>query len=383
MHRRFLQLMTCLFCLTTVAAFGEDPLQTVTLTSSGAGGAPTRLTGRVLVEAPDGGILFEERTGRLHNLTPKEFTSAVGRSAAFSYLPPDELAALLLQQTGAGSAIHQTEHFVICSDASELYTKFCGRLLEKVFAEYLKFFEGSDVQLTPLTAKLPVLVFRDVARFQEFARRQHPDTDFSDVPGYYSVRDNQMLITAVSGDRAFRTNSDVVRELKKKPRQVETIVHEAVHQLAFNTGLQVRYADNPMWLSEGLAVFFERASGRSSTVWSRPGEVSRIHLPGFKAATSQNRLRLPLSDLLESDQAFQTPDNLADAYAEGWAITYFLIRSDRAAFDRLLSHLQNRKPLQPVDATTRLAEFEAATGRPLEDFERYFLRYMSRVRSRP
>ncbi len=375
--------MAYLGCLTPVAAPAEDPLHTVTLAPAADRAAIKRLTGRVLVEASDGGILLEERSGQLHNLTPKQFTSIVGRTAAFSYLPPDGLAALLLQQTAGGSTIHQTEHFVICSDASDLYTAFCGRLLEKVVAEYLKFFEDSDVQLKKLTAKLPVLVFRDVARFQEFARRQHPDTDFTDVPGYYSVRDNQMLITAISGDRAFRTNSDVVRELKKTPRQVETIVHEAVHQLVFNTGLQVRYADNPMWLSEGLAVFFERASGRSSTIWSRPGEVSRIHLPGFQAATSQNRLRLPLADLLESDQAFQSPDHLGDAYAEGWAITFFLVRSDRAAFDRLLLHQQNRKPLQPVGAAARLEEFETATGRSLKDFERYFLRYMSRVRSRP
>ena len=212
MHRRLLQLMTYLFFLTTVAASAQDRLQTVALTPAADGGAVTRLTGRVLVETPDGGILLEERSGQLHNLTPKQFTSLAARFDEFSYLPHDELAALLLQQTAGGFAIHQTEHFVICSDASELYTAFCGRLLEKVVTEYLNFFEGSDVQLQKFTAKLPVLVFRDVARFQEFARRQHPDTDFTDVPGYYSVRDNQMLITAISGDRAFRTHSDVVRE---------------------------------------------------------------------------------------------------------------------------------------------------------------------------
>ncbi|MCP4172815.1 MAG: DUF1570 domain-containing protein [Fuerstiella sp.] len=383
MHRRLTHLMKYLCCLSATAVPAQDLMQTVTLAPSADGGEVMPLTGRVLAEVPNGSLLLEERSGQLHNLTPKQFTARAARLDAFSYLPPDEMATLLLQQTGGGTAIHQTEHFVICSDASELYTAFCGRLLEKVVVEYLKFFEDSDIQLKKITAKLPVLIFRDTARFQEFAQRQHPDTDFSDVPGYYSVRDNQMLITAISGDREFRTNSDVVRELKKKPRQVETIVHEAVHQLTFNTGLQVRFADNPMWLSEGLAVFFERASGRSSTIWSRPGEVSRIHLPGFQAATSRNRLRLPLSQLLESDQVFQSPDQLADAYAEGWGLTFFLIRSDRAAFDRLLSHLQNRKPLQPVGTTTRLAEFETATGRSLEDFERYFLRYMSRIRTRP
>ena len=36
-------------------------------------------------------------------------------------------------------------------------------------------------------------------------------------------------------------------------RNVATIIHEATHQLAYNSGMQRRYADNPMWVSEGLA----------------------------------------------------------------------------------------------------------------------------------
>ena len=36
-----------------------------------------------------------------------------------------------------------------------------------------------------------------------------------------------------------------------------TIVHEATHQIAFNCGMQQRYADIPLWLCEGMAVYFE------------------------------------------------------------------------------------------------------------------------------
>ena len=40
-------------------------------------------------------------------------------------------------------------------------------------------------------------------------------------------------------------------------RTVATVVHEATHQMAFNCGLHTRYADIPVWVSEGIAMYFE------------------------------------------------------------------------------------------------------------------------------
>ena len=384
-YRSHLATAVCLCCTAAapLSSFAQESIPAVVVTLNSADQSTTSLVGKVLAKTQDGRLLLEDRTGRLHQLKPDQFSDVTEHADRFSYLPPDELAARLLKQTGAGFAIHTTEHFVICSDASELYTKYCGRLLEKVWTQFQKLFQDSPVKLQPLSLKLPVLVFREAAVFQGFARQQHPDTDFSDVPGYYSVRDNQMLIKASSGDREFRTNSDVIRELKKHPRQVETIVHEAVHQLAYNTGLQVRYADNPMWLSEGLAVYFETASGRGSLIWSRPGEPNRIHLPGFRqAAFAAGRLRLPLPELLSSDAAFSSAEQLADAYAEGWALTLFLIRNRRAAFDQLMLRQQQRRPWRTVSGADRLAEIAEVTGRSVAEIETDLLRFMSTVRDR-
>lgn len=340
------------------------------------------ITGRVLATLDNGQLLVEDRSGRLYPLQPNQFTEISDQAAEFSYLTEQELGASLVRAAGAGFAVHTTDHFVICSDASGLYTTYCGRLLEKVHEKFYGLFEGSPVTLHPLTARLPVLVFRESAVFREFAKRQHPDTDFSDVPGYYSIRDNQMLITAISGDRAFRTNSDVIRELKKRPRQVETIVHEAVHQLSYNSGLQVRYAANPTWLSEGLAVYFETASGRGSLIWSRPGEPSGTHLPGFRNAATRTRLRLPLANLLSSDAAFNSAEQAADAYAESWALTMYLIRSERRAFDQLMRKQQQRVPLTVMSPDQRLAEIAEVTGLTPTELEAKVLRYMSNVRAR-
>lgn len=357
----------------------QDTLVRVHVTANDAAEDPE---GRIITPVQGGGILLEERSGRLRTLSGSVIDSVTDLKKPFVYLTPEELSEQLLHDLGAGFAIHQTQHFVICSDASGRYTEYCGRLLERVYSEFLEFMNSSEVPLSALTSKLPVIIFGRSDAFQEFAAKQHPDTDFSDVPGYYSVRDNQMLIAALSGDRAFRTNSDVLRELRKKTRQVETIVHEAVHQLAFNTGLQVRFADNPMWLSEGLAVYFEQVSGRGSLIWSRPGNPSAIHLPGFKNAVAGERLRLPLSQLLASDEPFESQENLAAAYAESWALTYFLIRTRRKAFDRLMNQISSNKPLRPVGAEGRLKQVTDATGMTATELETAVIRYVSRLRTR-
>lgn len=380
--RRFTQIAMCCLCASSFGSAtsnAEDAEVLVKLVTAESG--RDEIVGRILARPEGGTVLLEDRSGRLYPLQPDQLRAINDRASDFSYLTETEMGAHLVNAAGAGFAVQTTDHFVICSDASELYTIYCGRLLEKVHEEFYELFEDSPVKLRPLAVKLPVLVFRESAVFQEFARQQHPDTDFTDVPGYYSIRDNQMLITAVSGDRAFRTNSDVIRELKKRPRQVETIVHEAVHQLSFNSGLQVRYAANPTWLSEGLAVYFETASGRGSLIWSRPGEPNRTHLHGFQNAASDSSFRLPFSTLLSSDTAFSSAEQAADAYAESWALTMYLIRSQRDAFDQLMLRQQQRVPLTAMGGEQRLAEITEVTASTLAELEADVIRYMSRIRS--
>ena len=327
-------------------------------------------------------LLLEKRNGQIATIAVDSIQSEEKIDEAWTPLSPEELADELLLQLGAAFAIHQTEHFVICSDASERYTDYCGRLLEKVHDEFIRFVKNGDLETDADLRPLPVIIFGQVGAFQEHAAKQHPETDFSDTPGYYSIRDNQMLIASLSGDRNFRTNSDVLRELRKKPRQVETIVHEAIHQLSFNSGLQKRYADNPIWLSEGLAVYFEQSSVRSGLIWSRPGNVNRIHFPGFQRSLSGGRLKLSLTDLVSTDTAFLSSENLAEAYATSWALTHFLIRTDREAYDSIVKRFQNQTPLKPFGAERRIKAVEAATEKSITELEDDLIRYVGRLRIR-
>ena len=61
-------------------------------------------------------------------------------------------------------------------------------------------------------------------------------------------------------------------------RPVSTIVHEATHQIAFNSGLHQRLSDCPKWFSEGVAMYCETPDLKSSEGWAGIGAVNRNRL---------------------------------------------------------------------------------------------------------
>lgn len=338
------------------------------------------LRGRVIARQPDGGLLLEDASGTISSITADGASTSRPVEADFQFLSDEQMAELLIRQMGATFTITQTEHFILCSQAHELYTEYCGKLLERVHEQYYEFLTDRGIPVEPLTVRLPVIVFRAPATLREFAVRQHPETDFSTVPGYYSIRHNQMLISGAAAGAAYRRSSDVIREVRKHRRDVETVVHEAVHQLAFNSGLQIRYADNPMWLSEGLAVYFESTAGRAALGWSRPGEVSRLHLPTLKTSRPLAALPVSLTALSTSVQSFQVEESAAYAYAESWAVIHYLAVRRKEGLVSLLGAYQSAKPAQRIPPENHIAILEEAFGEPLAEAEDSVLKHIQRLR---
>ncbi len=85
--------------------------------------------------------------------------------------------------------------------------------------------------------------------------------------GYYNLQTNRVTMYDLTGVDDLRQNrrrtssASHVNQILSQPeaeRTVATIVHEATHQLAYNSGLQTRFADNPFWVSEGLRFILRR-----------------------------------------------------------------------------------------------------------------------------
>jgi hypothetical protein len=159
---------------------------------------------------------------------------------------------------------------------------------------------------------------------------------------------------------------------------VATIVHEATHQIAFNCRLQQRYADIPLWLCEGMAVYFEAPDLASTRGWRGIGRVNyprlqrfRENLPNWQAGTVER--------MVSSDARFRNPETAIDAYADAWALNYYLIRFRTKSYVAYLKALAEKRPLFEDDAAKRIALFRQHFGDP-RAVEQDFLKQMSRVK---
>ena len=121
---------------------------------------------------------------------------------------------------------------------------------------------------------------------------------------------------------------------------VATVIHEATHQIAFNCGLQTRFADIPLWVSEGVAVYFEAPDFSNSKGWRTIGEVNRPRLGAFRQYAGR-RTNGSLRSLIADDKRFRDPRQAADAYAEAWALNYFLIRQKPKEYAAYLQELKD------------------------------------------
>lgn len=348
-------------------------------------GALAKVAGRVLVEAQDGGILLEARDGRLWTVFPEELQSREENAAPFTPLSKDEVAQKLLAELPRGFKIHQTANYVVCYNTSPAYAEWCGALYERLFRGFYSYWRNRGLKLEPPEFPLVALVFDSRDSYRAYAQRELGEAVKS-IIGYYNMRSNRVImydLTGIEGlqRRVRATNAARINQILSQPqaeRTVATIVHEATHQLAYNSGLQVRYADNPFWVSEGLAVFFESPDLKSSKGWRTIGGINHVNLFEFRKLL-RTRPADSLRSLIVDDRRFRDPQLAPKAYAEAWALNYFLFRTRSGRYVQFIKQLGEKRPLFELTPDQRLAEFVAAFG-DLETLDAEFVRYMQRIR---
>jgi hypothetical protein len=84
--------------------------------------------------------------------------------------------------------------------------------------------------------------------------------------------------------------------------------------------------------------------------------------------------------LLADDTRYRNPAAASDAYAEGWALTYFLIKTRRPEYVAYLKTLSEGKPLAERTQRERIDLFEASMKATLAELDKEFVEYLRRVR---
>ncbi|MFM9994284.1 MAG: DUF1570 domain-containing protein [Phycisphaerales bacterium] len=301
---------------------------------------------------------------------------------------PDESAVLAtLRALPPGFRRSETTHFVVLSDCPIGWTRARETLLERTRHQFLRAAEKLQVKPPPPRVKLLCVLINKHETFRAFGRA-HDGLDAGWVAGYYAASANRIVFynDAASpeydavwkqlddyqrqaddarrrgdaaradgqpplADRLFAAADDLegrVRtersRLRKQAADFSTAktIHEAVHLLSFNTGLQRRDADYPFWLSEGLASSFETEDPTRAFGPDREGPTAR------RARLKELALRGEsprVADVVTLSRTAMLEADAAEAmYAVSAGLFSYLYRHERAALTLYLRSLSALAP---------------------------------------
>ncbi|MHC2068769.1 DUF1570 domain-containing protein [Bremerella sp. T1] len=311
-------------------------------------------------------VIMLGRDGQMWDFAPQSASNYAQLQTPFRPMRQNEMRGLLLSEFGQGYDVTGTGNYLVVHPAGQ--EDEWADQFEKLFRSFHHYFTVRGIQPVKSEFPLVAVVFPDFRSYQLYAAKDGMRVSPGTV-GYYSSRTNRVALY------------DVTHGHHDNPMWQEnmaTIIHEATHQTAFNTGIHSRYAPQPKWLVEGLATMFE-APG----VWD-----SRNH-PQFRDRVNKTRML----EFLEYMKTKRSPDSLAQfvatddayynrpstAYGEGWAMVFYLIETRPREFAAYVRKVATRSAEEEYTPQQRLADFQEAFGRDISQLESHFTRYISQL----
>lgn len=349
-------------------------------------GQTHHVTGRLITDAQDGGLLILAQDGVLWAIQPDEIAEHRRDDEPFTGLDRATLARQMMADLPDGFEVHTTAHYTVLHNTSKVYAQWYAGLVERLHRGFTNFWERRRMPIHEPEVPLIAIVFKDRESYTEYSRRDLGDAAGS-IVGYYSLATNRVITFNLTGiDSRYRnrrlTSGAQINQMLSSPegaRTVATIVHEATHQLAFNCGLHHRWGDVPMWVSEGIAVYFETPDLSSSKGWRSIGAINRGRLMQFRQYLPR-RPADSLPTLIADNSRFRTADSALDAYAETWALNYYLLGSRSEQYVEYLQKLANKPALSKDTPEDRVQLFRSCFGADLKGLDEAFVRQAMRLR---
>ena len=349
-------------------------------------GQERTVSGQIKVTAKDGGVLLLAADGTLWAVEPKDLVSRSSDEEPFEPLSREALARQIIAELPAGFEVLSTRHYTICYNTSRDYAAWCAALFERLYKGFTNFWTRKGFKLEEPEFPLVAIVFDSRDSYAKYSEAELGKAAAS-IVGYYSLRTNRVTMYDITGQESLRAGAArgaaaQINRIVSQPEieaLVSTVIHEATHQIAFNSGLQTRYADIPLWVSEGIAVYFETPDLSTDKGWRTIGAVNGSRLERFREYLN-TRPQGSLKSLIADDKRFRDTRNALDAYAEAWALNYYLLRQHPKQYIAYLKMLSEKKQLLWDDPETRIKEFQAAFGDNLGQLDADFVRQIQKLR---
>jgi hypothetical protein len=268
----------------------------------------------------------------------------------------------LTSEFGRSYEVTGTGHFLVVHPRGE--AKQWADQFEQLYRNFSHYFSVRGLQLRTPQFPLVAIVWRDRIEFLKAASREGAKLP-NGALGYYSQRTNRIMLYDQSGGK--KTASLVSPTMA-------TVIHEATHQTAYNTGVHNRFGQCPRWVVEGLGTMFESPGVWNSHRYTRQADrIDQNRLASFRQYLKR-RPANAIADLVASDRAFQ--QDVEGAYAESWALTFYLVETQPQQYCQFLQKTAAAPDFRVYTGGQRLADFQAAFRRDLQLLDAHFLRYM-------
>ncbi len=308
-------------------------------------------------------MLLLTRDGRLEQFDPRQATGGKKLTPEFIPYSASETRQRLLEEFGSGFRVSTSEHYFVVH-ATQQDSEWASRF-EALFRQFHSYFRIRGFDLESPRVPLVAVIFPTRDDYTGYLRRQGMTVQES-MLGHYDPRSNRVLMYDQGG------SANVADET------LETIIHEATHQTAYNVGLHSRMTVTPRWLVEGLAMMFEvRGAGGTTVGQERSDRVHRGRLEDYRAHIKQKGGKGDMRRLLASDAPFQ--EETIAAYANAWALSFFLAETRPREYEAYLKLTAARPPLEDYSPRKRLDDFASLFGSDLVQLEAELLRWTERL----
>lgn len=369
------------FLLTSMSIYAKPPSLIEIKTSSDV------YLGKSIAHNDDISWMMDQ-SGMLSEIPLKKVTSFRRVATEFQKLPLAKMKLQLQEEFGPLFEVVSTRHYLICAPRGK--AKAYGGVFEDLYQSFSHYFSLRGYQVKSPEFLMVAIIFPDRDQFYNYCKQDSVRAS-QGLLGYYHPYTNRTALfdqrTAmksaeieaerVENDRTYSRLSTGGKNLTEALR--DTMIHEATHQVAFNTGLHSRVGENPRWVVEGLATAFESDDLRAHT-GGRGKATTRINhnrLLWFVNYSQKRRKNDSLRSFVREDQLFQS--STFDAYAEAWALTFFLVETQPARYARYLKKISQRDPLKAYSAEARERDFKEAFKTNLKTLEVDYLKFIDRL----